>query len=220
MFFRTPKIQIENVEKVEIDLHSHPLWERAVYEYLRSGHQEFPPSFATSLDPAQIAREHDKEDSRFFRALDYISKGISILSGVAVIVFVALLFFGQTIIGSIQVTSLLTVLSFTLVGGLISVGGVKMFSIDASLRKAKEKMERVVITIGGCPFQFIYAGQPTELDRPGNPEFCQRCPLSRGPDQNLKVDGYLKHNCKVYLALYRKWVELRDARKVVTQLRE
>lgn len=155
----------------------------------------------------------EKEESNFLKSLDYVSRGVSILSGIAVIVFVALLLSGQSTIGNVQIGTLLTILSFTLVGGLISIGGVKMFSINASLRKAKERIERIVTTAGGCPFLYIFVGQPTELRRPGNPYFCVKCPL--GIDIDSSREGGLIHICKVYPALHRQWKELPGADKIL-----
>lgn len=164
-----------------------------------------------SVKPPQLTSENEREEPILLKILDYISRGVSILSGIAVIVFIVLLWSGQTHIGSVQIGTLLTILSFTLVGGLISIGGVKMFSINANLRKTKDRIERVTTTAVGCPFLPIFAEQSTELElrRPGNPYVCIKCPL--GVDISPGIEGGLINTCSVYSSLHNQWKELPGA---------
>lgn len=217
MFSRTPSVRIDKVERVEISTPFHLLWEEALVEYLKARRQGIPYAVWPLAQTFQLPSESEDEETGLLKTLDYASKVVSVLSGTAVIVFVALLWSGQATIGNIQVGTLLTILSFTLVGGLISIGGVKMFSINASLRKAKERIERVVTTAGGCPFLVIFAGQPTELRRPGNPYFCAKCPL--GIDIDSSKEGGLIHICSVYPTLHRQWKELPGAEKILRRER-
>ena len=213
MFSKTPAVRIDKIERVEISTPFHPLWEEIVFDYLKARWQGSTYTVWPIAQPLQLPSESEKEESVLLKTLDYISRGVSILSGIAVIVFVALLWSGQTAIGSVQIGTLLTILSFTLVGGLISIGGVKMFSINASLRKAKDRIERVITTAAGCPFLVILAGQPTELYRPGNPYFCMKCPLII--DRDSAKEGGLIHICSVYLTLHRQWKELPGAEEIL-----
>ena len=191
MFSNTPSVRIEKVEKVEISTPLYPFLEDALMEYLKMRRHGVPYAVSPFVEPLQLPIETEKGEPTMLRVLDYISRGVSILSGIAVIVFVALLWSGQSTIGSIQIGTLLTIISFALVGGVISIGGVKMFSINASLRKSKERMERVITTAGGCPFVRIIDDEarrryqivsPYEIR---NGEFCSGCFLI---DHNGRTD--------------------------------
>jgi hypothetical protein len=218
MFSKTPFVRINKVERIEITTPFHPFWEEIFFHYFKRLYQQSSPyavwPFVQPLPlPSQLPGESEKEEPPLLKGLDYAGRGVSILSGIAVIVFVALLWSGQATIGSVQIGTLLTIVSFTFIGGLISIGGVKMFSINASLRKAKERIEQVITTAGGCPFLAIFAGEPTELRRPGNPYFCAKCPL--GIDIDSRKEGSLIHVCNVYPVLHRQWKELPGADEVL-----
>lgn len=188
-----------------------PFGEASIFDRLNARWQGSPYTVWPVAQPLRVPSEND--ESIILKTLDYISRGVSILSGIAIIVLVALLWSGQTTIGTVQIGTLLTMLSFTLVGSLISIGGVKMFTINASLRKAKERIERVITTTGACPFSVIFAGQPIELRRPGNPYFCAKCPL--GIDIDSTEEGGLIHTCSVYMTLHRQWKELPGAEGIL-----
>jgi hypothetical protein len=218
MFSKTPFIRIDKIEKIEINTPFYPFLEEIFLHYFKKLYQRGSPyavwPFAQPLPlPSQLPGESEREEPLLLKGLDYASKGVSILSGIAVIAFVVLLWSGKTTIGSVQIGTLLTIVSFTFIGGLISIGGLKMFSINASLRKAKERIEQVITTAGGCPFLAIFAGKPTELHRPGNPRFCVKCPL--GIDIDSSKEGGLIHVCNVYPVLHRQWKELPGADKVL-----
>ena len=213
MFSRMPSVRIDRIEKIEITIPFPFIGEDLISDSaklrLRSRlHTSWP--IPQSL---QLPSEEEKVDSTLLKTLDYVSKGVSILSGIAVIVFVGLLWSGQTTIGSVQIGTLLTIFSFTLVSGLISIGGVKMFSINANLRKAQDRIERVITMAKECPFLVIFAGKPTDLRRPGNPYFCKKCPLAIDIDSS--EEGKLKHLCSVYPTLHRQWRQLPGAEMVL-----
>jgi hypothetical protein len=205
MFFKQPSLHIDKVENLEINTRLHPFWEEEFYHYLKARQRgrllDGWPVVPMPQPPTEI------KEKVWLKFLDYGGKIVSILSGIAVIAFVVLLWLGRTAIGSVQIGTLLTVISFTLVGGLISIGGVKMFSITANLRKAKEKIER---STAGCPFVPLFLG--SDLKRPGNPNFCIKCPL--GIDRSSNVEGGLIHVCTVYLPLHNQWKQLPGAEKL------
>ena len=205
MFFKQAPLHIDKVENIEINTRMHPFWEEEFYHYIKA-HQQGRPLDGWPVVPAPQLTTETKENV-WLKSLDYGGKIVSILSGIAVIAFVALMWAGRTAIGSVQIGTLLTVISFTLVGGLISIGGVKMFSITANLRRAKEKIER---STAGCPFVPLFLG--SDLKRPGNPYFCVQCPL--GIDTSSSVEGGLIHVCSVYLPLHNQWKQLPGAEKI------
>jgi hypothetical protein len=192
------------VENIEINTRLHPLFEEEFYRYVKTRQQgrllDGWPVVPVPQPPTEV------KENAWVKVLDYGGKIVSILSGIAVISFVMLLWSGRTAIGSVQIGTLLTVISFTLVGGLISIGGVKMFTITANLRKAKEKIER---STAACPFVPLFLG--SDLHRPGNPDFCRKCPL--GIDKSSNAEGGLIHVCSVYLPLHNQWKQLLGAEK-------
>jgi hypothetical protein len=213
MFSKTPPIRIDSlaVEKVEIHTPFHPFWEEVILDHLREYHKSRSRELLPVEHPANLPAGSEHKDPAIMTALDYASRVISILSGAAVIVFVALVWVGQTTIGSVQIGTLLTIFSFALVGGIISIGGVKMFSINANLRKTRETIKQ--IGTDGCPFLPLFMADSTELRRPGNPYYCMKCPL--GIDIASNHEGGLIHVCRVYLTLHRQWKELPGADKVL-----
>jgi len=205
MFFKQPNLHIDKVENIEINTRLHPFLEEEFYHYIKERQHGRLLDGWPVVPSTQLPTETKENVS--LKVLDYGGKLVSILSGIAVITFVVLLWSGRTAIGSVQIGTLLTVISFTLVGGLISIGGVKMFSFTANLRKAKEKIER---STAGCPFVPLFLG--SDLKRPGNPYFCVQCPL--GIDTSSNVEGGLIHVCSVYLPLHNQWKQLPGADKI------
>jgi hypothetical protein len=54
------------------------------------------------------------------------------------------------------------------------------------------------------------------LYRPGNPNFCQKCPL--GVDRVSDEDaGFLMHNCNVYHGLHQEWPLLPGAEQYLRE---
>jgi hypothetical protein len=184
MTLRRPLLRIDRIDKVEITTPAEPVLERALIEHLRRAHlvaQENERRHNPFL-PMRLQGEAT-ERSTASHVLDLLSKGVSILSGLAVIAFVVLLWLGKTSIGSVQISTLLTVFGFTLVGGLVSVGGVKVFSLSASLRRAQARIERFDSVSGGCPFVGAVDDQATreyglrDSYNVGDPRFCSGCRL-------------------------------------------
>jgi hypothetical protein len=214
MFPKRPSVQIDKVEKIEINSSLDPFMERLIIEHHESRRQVPPYFWQPYHYPSNpVQSESEDEKSTVLSHLDNFSKGVSILSGIAVIVFVVILISGQTSIGNVQVEKLLTILSFTLVGGLVSIGGVKMFSINASLRKAKDKIERVITAERGCPFMNLFDEQYDNLRRPGNPKFCIKCPL--GIDLDSRLNKGLIHMCSVYPILHLQWLQIHGADSIM-----
>ena len=136
-------VNIENVQNVEINIFNSSPDDDIITDI---SHKPEPPEKSkTTLD----------NKTRFQSIVEITGKIISIISGVAVVVFVVLLWLGITTIGEIQIGKLFTVFSFTLFSSLISIGGVRMFTLSASLRKANEKIENYIIQNGGCPFYYV-----------------------------------------------------------------
>jgi len=209
---KPPSVRIDRIGKVEINTLFPPFWEELLMHFPRARLRDILLFASDSTQALQPPDATETEEPAALKALDYASKGASVCSGIAVIVFVALLLMGRSTVGNVQVGTLLTILSFTFVGGLISIGGVKMFTINASLRKAKERIERVITPAVGCPFLQILAGEDAGLSRPGNPYFCVKCPL--GIDTSQSSQDGLIHVCNVYPGLHRQWIELPGADRV------
>ncbi|MCL3782730.1 hypothetical protein EMN47_20275 [Prolixibacteraceae bacterium JC049] len=202
MIFRTPNIKIDKIDKIEVNPHYHPFFEKVArdifYDLLKKERNK----------ESANSDYHDfkKPKSRLLKNIDIISKVVSILSGLGVIVFVIFLFAGKTSIGAVQVSTLLTVISFTLIGGIVSIGGVQMFSFNASLRKNQVNLEKLLKEKTSCPFEnLVFNDNPNWKDyEPGNPRFCSKCPL--GIDMTSEDRGGLIHVCKVYHKHHRNWI--------------
>ena len=126
--------------------------EHLLSDYLRHLRSHQPDNVFCKARTYLLRKEEPESSYTFLRILDYFSKGISAFCGIGFVALIILIWIGQVTIGNVQITTLLTVMSFTLVGGIISIGGVKLFSINANLRRAKEKVTQMVSSIGGCPF--------------------------------------------------------------------
>jgi hypothetical protein len=109
VFPRKPLIRATSIDKVEINGAWHPLLEELLLRHLRDDQR----AAATAAVPGAPSK---KTGARWAGPVELASKVISILSGLCVIVFVALLVAGRTTLGTIQVANLLTVFSVTLVG--------------------------------------------------------------------------------------------------------
>ena len=201
MIFKTPNIKIEKIDKIEINPDFHPFFEKLTrdifYDLLKKENKKQVKNFDHQhlINPKSI----------LLKNIDLISKIVSMLSGLGVIVFVVFLFAGKTSIGSVEVSTLLTVNSFTLIGGIVSIGGVKMFSFNASLRKNQTNIENLSKEKTVCPFEnLVDNSNPNCKDyKPGNPLFCKKCPL--GIDMTGEDRGGLINVCKVYKEHLRNW---------------
>jgi hypothetical protein len=185
-------IQIDHVDRISIDGSFHPLLYELFQEFLKSSKHSGLPSRRGSPSLS-------RDKSTWVRRLDLLGKVVSGLSGFAVIVFIILLWTGRATVGSINIKNLLNIFSFTLIWGFISIGGVKMFSINANLRKARDRIQEIVTTTGGCPFVQVIdedartrysIRSPFEI---GSIDFCRGCHLvDQGGRTNCKVSPYYR----------------------------
>jgi len=136
-------VNFENAQHVEINIFNSPSIDNTISDVSPipevSNNSKLPPDTKT----------------KFQSIVETLGKIVSIISGLAVLVFVLLLWLGKTTIGEIQIGHMLTVFSFTLFSSLISIGGVRIFTLSASLRKANEKIENYMLENGGCPFYYV-----------------------------------------------------------------
>ena len=196
MPFRTPSIQVDKIERVEVHGEYHPFLDKVAVSYLEEWrrHLRNQPWPDPNLQlPSPERSSDDEEPSRVMKAVEAAGKVVSLLAGVAVIVFVVMAMAGRTALAGIQIGNLLTVFGFTLIGGLVSVGGVKLFSVNASLRRAKEQVQQTVLAAGGCPFARIVDEQAKQRYRIRSPyeigdaNFCERCQLVINGQTNCTV---------------------------------
>lgn len=96
------------------------------------------------------------------------------------------------------------VFSFALIGSLLSLGGVNLLSLKTQLVENEQGLLNVLSP--RCPFISILDNQVENVfatRRPGNPQFCIKCPLGIDIDSS-RPDGLI-HSCTVYPALHREW---------------
>lgn len=181
MLFKTPSIQVDKIERVEVHGRYHPFLEEATMLYLKEWkrHLQNRPWTDELVSLPHGPAEPDEEASRPLQILKIAGQAVSVLAGIAVIVFVVMALLGRATLAGVSIGNLLTVFGFTLVGGLVSVGGVKLFSVNASLRRAKER----IMAAGGCPFARIVDDKARErygIKSPyqiKDPQFCGHCQL-------------------------------------------
>ena len=100
--------------------------------------------------------------------------------------------------------------SVALLGSLFSLGGINLFSLKSQLGAASSQLAEVR---RGCPFMPLFTGDSEELQRPGNPSVCVKCPL--GVDRSSNRDDRLIHHCDAYPELHRRWLEIPGAHQYV-----
>ena len=188
---RGSTVTIHNIDQLDVDVPFHPILADMIADRLIEHYKKTIPQIATSAIPT--VSEEQKFEPRWLKVVEVAGKILSVLSGIVMIVFVSLLIAGEDQIGTLQVTNLLAIVSFTLIGGLLSIGGVNVFSINASLRRTQQQLVRS-ISEGGCPFALIADEEakqrfgvkgPLEITDEG---FCDRCQL---------VDHHGRTICKV-----------------------
>ena len=199
MFGKRP-IEVQNIDNVHVRFDSHPFWHHEIEYLLRE--------ILESRKAPSSRQESPTEDAnpRWVRYLNIAATAISALSGLALFVLIVLVVAGQTAVGTVTITTLLTVFSTSLIGSLLSIGGVTLFSVTTNLKKMREKVAQT-----DCPFEGIQSGN--DVRRPGNPEFCVGCPL--GIDLNGNVEGYLMHRCSVYMDKHNAWKRTPEAIEVL-----
>lgn len=160
------------------------------------------------------------------RALDVIAKILAVLSAVGALgLFIWKWKEGASTPPFVSLGA--NVLSVALVGSLIGLGGVNLFSLEGRLSTSEELLagnrnenekqlhemlrhidEHFAILSRRCPFEEIFTPnhQLNGISRPGDPNFCVKCPL--GIDQSSQQEDGLMHNCHVYHDLHVKWKRL------------
>lgn len=182
MVWRNSGIRIDRIENVQLDGHFHPMLYDLFSEHLREMRDRFQSQGWTRM-PVGAVPSPEEPERGWVRTVDIIGKIVTALAGLGFLAFIVLMWSGQTTVASINVSLLLTIASFTLVGGFISVGGVKLFSVSASLRRARDRVETVVRTAGGCPFAYVVddaARTHFQIESPHrirNGDFCRGCHL-------------------------------------------
>jgi hypothetical protein len=182
MAWNRPLIRIDRVDRIGIDTPIHPILYDLLHDYMKSSRSRIP-DFREEMLKLHLPDRDQHGDPDWLRTTDRCAKVLSLLSALAIIVFVILLIAGKVTVAGLSVGTLLTVVSFTLVGALISVGGVQLFSFNASLRRARDRIERVVATADGCPFTYIIDEKARERFGVTSPfeirdgDFCRGCQL-------------------------------------------
>ena len=128
---RKPKnfISIQNVEKLNVELKS-PLSE-----------------FGELKDITKQVKSKKKLDSEtLVKVLNLSSKFVSIVSGLFLTTLVVLILLGFKHMGTFQITNLLAIISITFIGGIFSIGGINILSLQANLRKQKKIIETLKIS--------------------------------------------------------------------------
>ncbi len=189
---RRPTVSINKIDRVDVNVPFHPILKDMIADRLVEHYRKDIPQFTDF--PITAISEEQKVEPRWLKIVEVAGKILSVLSGIAIIVFVSLLIVGKAQIGTLQVTNSLAIVSFTLIGGLLSIGGVNVFSINASLRRAQQQLVQVRSASGGCPFALI-ADEESKLRfgvrgpfKIGDKGFCDRCQL---------VDHHGRTICKV-----------------------
>lgn len=196
---RGSTVIIHKIDQLDVDVPFHPILADTIADRLIEHYKKTIPQIATSAIPT--VSEKQKFEPRWLKVVEVAGKILSVLSGIVMIVFVSLLITGKDQIGTLQVTNILAIVSFTLIGGLLSIGGVNVFSINASLRRTQQQLVQVrSISAGVCPFALIADEEskqkfgvkgPLEITDEG---FCRGCQL---------VDHHGRTICKVS-PMYRK----------------
>jgi len=98
------------------------------------------------------------------------------------------------------------VFNIAFLGSLFSYGGVNIVSLQAQSQENKRRVEDISIQ---CPFKDLLRDPVGQVQQPGNPDFCVKCPL--GIDTTNERDrGFLIHNCLVYDKLHAKWCSINN----------
>lgn len=93
--------------------------------------------------PATTKDKRFLSSEKIYRVLDTSAKVVSVIAGLCLIALLALVVLGIRQIGVVQISSLLTIISITFIGGIFSIGGLNLISLQANLKKQKAIMERL-----------------------------------------------------------------------------
>ena len=205
------RVQINRIDTVEIHSDPHWLWQPIEIRDLieRTINLAGQPRFQRGLQPAQV------DEPAWIILLNRVAGVLSVLSGLAILVLLVIIIRGTPAIAGINVDTLLTIFSTSLVGSLLSVGGTTLFNLSANLRRAKQEITAIAAAPETCPFEAIHQ-QPGEAMRPGNPYFCVQCPLGIDTISD-RSRGYLMHNCSVYDEIHQAWARTPEGREEITR---
>jgi len=198
-----PNIKIDHIDNVELHSEFFPFIdeyiEKRILKILKND------TFAPLRNNYS---NNSVQKSRSLKIIEKIGKVLSIISSFAIILLLVLIIVGMQTIGNLQITNLFTFLSFTLFGGLISIGGANLISFKSQFKAAEQSITKILQRTETCPFiniQIEHINPSFERRVPGNPQVCAKCPLCIDTDSNAS-DGLI-HICKVYPELHQKWNE-------------
>lgn len=198
-----PNIKIDHIDNVELHSEFFPF----IDEYIETRILRILKN--DTIKPLRNNYSNESiQKSRSLKIIENIGKVLSIISSLAIIVLLVLIIVGTQTIGNLQITNLFTFLSFTLFGGLISIGGANLISFKSQFKNTEQSISEILQRKETCPFINIQVDpiNPNfERRVPGNPQVCVKCPL--GIDTDSSTSDGLIHICKVYPELHRKWNE-------------
>jgi len=108
--------------------------------------EDSPPSIdAEKITDFKIKEPYKKKSrsEQLIHILNISSRVISITAGIALFVLMVLILFEIRQIGVIQISNLLKVISISFIGSIFSIGGLKLISLEANLRKQKKLLEKI-----------------------------------------------------------------------------
>ena len=176
LFNKKPTIIIERIDNLRVDGY-HP------YHYEKLFEKMMYYEKIMNKKKTNTKNSNQKRDSKFCKVLDIFGKIVSIIAMGGILVFVILLILRISEIGQVNIGNLLSIFTFTLFGGIISIGGVKLFSLSANFNKIKSDLSNKFEYFGGCPFVYVIddeAKQKYDIESPfkiGERDFCNRCKL-------------------------------------------
>ena len=138
--------------------------------------------------------------STLLRFLDTITKVATIISLVGMVVlWIWKWQAGAAAPAFVSIAS--NVFSVAFLGSLFSYGGVNIVSLQAQSQANQMRVEDLTAR---CPFNDLVRDTLNQIQQPGNPDFCLKCPL--GIDTiGERERGFLIHNCRVYDELHTQW---------------
>lgn len=138
--------------------------------------------------------------STLLRYLDTITKVATIISLFGMVVlWVWKWQAGAAVPAFVSISS--NVFSVAFLGSLFSYGGVNIVSLQAQSQANEMSVENLTVR---CPFKDLVKDPFGQVQQPGNPDFCVKCPL--GVDTiDERERGFLIHNCCVYNELHTQW---------------
>ena len=124
-----PTILIENVETLNVTLSD-------------LAHVETNVDSVTKIPDTQKPKKPPLSE-RIYQVLDVLAKLVSVLTGISLIVLLVLIFLNVRQIGNLEISNLLTIISFTFIGGIFSIGGLNLINLQANLKKQKSVIDKL-----------------------------------------------------------------------------